>query len=168
MRYQSLIYHPEDYDLLPERRESNRHFSHTDSMIQYECRMKNKAGDWCWLLVREVMFKSDEEGNVVQILGSALDITKRKEMEKALVQNAFQLEQSNANLEEFAYVASHDLKEPLRKISTFGDRLLHTQLRTVTGGRQSVPEKNSGCIATHAGNDQRPAFDIDDHRRPCI
>ena len=128
----NLIYHPEDYNLLPERRESNRHFSHTDAMIQYECRMKNKAGDWCWLLVREVMFKSDEEGHVVQILGAALDITKRKEMEKALLQNAFQLEQSNSSLEEFAYVASHDLKEPLRKISTFGDRLLHTQIEQLT------------------------------------
>jgi signal transduction histidine kinase len=68
----------------------------------------------------------------VQILGAALDITKRKEMEKSILQNAFQLEQSNASLEEFAYVASHDLKEPLRKISTFGDRLVNTQLELLT------------------------------------
>lgn len=128
----TLMYHPDDYNLLPERREGNRHFTHTDSMIQYECRMKSKSGDWCWLLVREVMFKTGEDGQVLEVLGSALDITKRKEMEKTLVQNAFQLEQSNANLEEFAYVASHDLKEPLRKISTFGDRLLQTQAEQLT------------------------------------
>jgi signal transduction histidine kinase len=56
-----------------------------------------------------------------------LDITKRKEMERSLLQNTYQLQQSNASLEEFAYVASHDLKEPLRKISTFGDRIIQTQ-----------------------------------------
>lgn len=122
-----LLYHPDDYPLLPERRESSKKFRHTDSMMQYECRMKTKEGKWCWLLVREVIFKIDEHGEVVQILGAALDISKRKEMERTLIQNAHQLEQSNASLEEFAYVASHDLKEPLRKISTFGDRMLQTQ-----------------------------------------
>jgi signal transduction histidine kinase len=94
--------------------------------------MKSKEGEWKWVLVREVIFKVDEAQRPLQILGAALDITKRKEMEKSILQNAFQLEQSNASLEEFAYVASHDLKEPLRKISTFGDRLMNTQLELLT------------------------------------
>src|SRR5437762_2577940 len=96
-------------------------------MMQYECRMKNKEGEWRWLLVREIVFKTDEQGNISQILGAALDINRRKEMEKTILQNTLLLEQSNASLEEFAYVASHDLKEPLRKISTFGDRLVAMQ-----------------------------------------
>lgn len=136
-----LLYNPEDYNLLPERAESSKKFQHADSMVQYECRMHKKNGDWCWVLVREVMFKTDESGNIVEILGAALDITKRKEMEKTLVQNAYQLAQSNASLEEFAYVASHDLKEPLRKISTFGDRLLHTQLDQLSDDGQTYLKK---------------------------
>ena len=121
------LYHPEDVHLLPERQQTDKKFQHANSMMQYECRVKTKGGEWCWMVIREVIFKRNEAGEPVQILGAALDITKRKEMERSLLQNAYQLQQSNASLEEFAYVASHDLKEPLRKISTFGDRLIHTQ-----------------------------------------
>ena len=51
------------------------------------------------------------------------DITDRKEAERKLHEYAAKLEESNKNLEEFAYVASHDLQEPLRKIQAFGELL---------------------------------------------
>ena len=51
------------------------------------------------------------------------DITDIEQSQDELRRHARKLEESNRELEEFAYVASHDLQEPLRKIETFGDRL---------------------------------------------
>jgi PAS domain S-box-containing protein len=60
------------------------------------------------------------------IVGTMRDITEQKQAAAALQSYARELERSNRELNNFAYVASHDLQEPLRKIQTFSNRLLES------------------------------------------
>ncbi len=80
----------------------------------------NTAGDELWVDCRFTPFYSHGEPH---LLLSMDDITISKEAEVNLQVYAARLEQSNRDLQEFAYIASHDLQEPLRKVLAFGDRL---------------------------------------------
>lgn len=134
------LFHPEDLQKLQDAQTKKKTRT---KVLQFECRLKGKNKKWKWFLINETPFKT-EGGEAFQILGAALDITTRKEMENALFEKTVQLQRSNASLEEFAYVASHDLKEPLRKISAFGDRLLTSQIDKLDDNGKTYLQKIIG------------------------
>jgi PAS domain S-box-containing protein len=65
-----------------------------------------------------------KDGRPVKMKGTVQDITQLKKIEEELKKKTLELEKSNESLQQFASVASHDLKEPLRKMSMYSDMVL--------------------------------------------
>ncbi len=90
-----------------------------DFEVQY--RYVRSTGEVVYIHSRGMAYK-DETGDTV-LQGFMQDITPIKNAEEILQKRAQELESINKELELFAYAASHDLQEPLRKLRAFGDRL---------------------------------------------
>ncbi|MCE1254282.1 MAG: ATP-binding protein, partial [Anaerolineae bacterium] len=83
--------------------------------------MVTTFGKHIWVDCHLIPFISGDDRH---LLLTFVDITEQKLAEDSLKVYTGRLERSNRDLQEFAYVASHDLQEPLRKIQAFGDRLV--------------------------------------------
>jgi PAS domain S-box-containing protein len=110
--------HPEDRERVSAHHEHCRHLRDNE-ISEIEYRFKNKKGDYIHLFSRDTAFKRNEQGEVTQIIGIAINITEIKNVNEALILSNRKLERTNQDLMSFTFVASHDLQEPLRKIKTF-------------------------------------------------
>jgi PAS domain S-box-containing protein len=94
----------------------------TRSAYGIEKRNRHKDGRWMWVSVT-VSLLDEEAGAPRAALAHVLDIGSRRWAEDALQRTRENLERSNAELDQFAYVASHDLKEPLILLSAYARML---------------------------------------------
>ena len=101
-----------------------------------EKRYLHKDGHIVWVLVAVSLVRSPN-GDAAYFVAQMTDITSRKVAEQALARRAAELERSNTELREFASLASHDLQEPLRAISSYSQLLAeqHRQNLDDTGKR---------------------------------
>jgi len=111
--YLELI-HPEDR---PSLSQEIRRLPAGESIQDLEVRVMDARDNLHWLQL------SAAQGEDQVIYCAARDITERKAGEQVLRETLEELERSNSELQEFAFVASHDLQEPLRKIQAFAERL---------------------------------------------
>lgn len=84
---------------------------------------KNGTLIWASILITAL---HDDQGNVVGFSKVTRDLTERKLAEDKIKQNNSDLEFQNRELEQFAYAAAHDLKEPLRKIQFYSNYISET------------------------------------------
>jgi PAS domain S-box-containing protein len=125
------IVHPDDVDGILEIFAGA--FRNRVSYTLPSVRLRRRDGAYRWHLFKgNPRYLSD--GEFIGFVGVAIDIHDQKLAEIALKRNeemlenlvmerTLQLERSNEDLQQFAHVASHDLKEPVRKILTFSERL---------------------------------------------
>lgn len=124
------IVHPEDLPILIKENASiiaaaNQSVpeDNDEVIVNYRYRMLHSDGVYRWFKTYGTVFKRDREGGVLSFLNVTLDISEQVIAEEIIEQRSVELKQSNERLKQYAFIASHDLKEPLRKITLFSSRL---------------------------------------------
>ncbi len=111
--------HPDDLETLDANiKEAVRN---RESFVE-EYRVITATGEEKNVISRGQFIKDDLKNKLIYI-GNIFDVTSLKVIQNELERRVEDLNKSNEDLEQFAYVASHDLQEPLRKIVSFGERL---------------------------------------------
>ncbi len=127
---------------------SIRHSFNTGETWEDTFPLRRRDGQYRWFLGTAMPIR-DQHGRVVRWFGTNTDITEQKQMET-------ELQRSNDDLQQFAYLASHDLQEPLRNVCIF------TQLLAKTYGEGDLTRQRREYIEIITGGARRMASLITD------
>ncbi len=114
------LLHPDDRDRV--QGEIRGHLDGHRADFSVEFRARHKNGSYRWLNSVGAVLR-DETGAPHRVLGCHIDVTERKEWEVRQGELVRELERRNAEMEQFTYTVSHDLKSPLVTIKGFADVL---------------------------------------------
>ncbi len=98
--------------------EFTRQIERDGRVDNFEAKIRRRRGTITWISTNAHVVR-DANGKALYYEGMIADITERKWAEEQLAQRTTELSRSNAELQQFAYVASHDLQEPLRIVSSY-------------------------------------------------
>jgi PAS domain S-box-containing protein len=133
------IIHPDDFD---ENAKIWGHSLATGDLYRCDVRIKSKDGDYRWhRVIGEPVL--DKENKIIKWVGAFTEIHTQKaftqELEKQVAERTKELADTNMalgrmnrELQSFAYVSSHDLQEPLRKIQTFATQIIERESQNLS------------------------------------
>jgi PAS domain S-box-containing protein len=137
----SKVLHPEDYERTWQVWNNSLQ---TGELYEIEYRMRRRDGNYRWLLARAMPFRN-AEGQIIRWFGTCTDIHEQKtgeeRLEALVAERTRELQRSNEDLQQFAHVASHDLKEPVRKVITFQNLLKDELGENISEKAQSYLQK---------------------------
>lgn len=107
-----LLCHPDDRNIVFGQLEKIRALKNDES-ISAEYRMRHKNGKYVYLISKDTVFERDAEGNVTKHIGVATDITNVKEDHLKIARQSEILKEQNDEIKQFAYIAMHDMKNPI-------------------------------------------------------